>query len=293
MATRIEWCDETINPIVGCSKISDGCKNCYAEKMAVRLSHMDVEGYDEVVDYSGKWNGNTVFVPKALEKVAKWKKPKRIFVGSMTDIFHDSISNEWIASVFGTICANPIHVFVLLTKRPERALKWFEWVSRRGEHGKTLFPFDSDEWRIWQMLYVEGRRNGVDLPPHHGGPWPLPNLWLGVTVESEKYLHRVETLINIPAAVRFASVEPMLKPVVFDFNREDGPAGATWTVPGRHKGLSWVVCGPETGPGKRPFDYDWARDLRGQCKDAGVPFFFKPHWRLETPEDLRVAEFPK
>ena len=288
MSTKIEWCDETVNPIVGCSKISDGCLNCYAEKMANRLSHMDVEGYDEVVGYGGKWNGNTVFVPKALEKIAKWRKPKRIFVGSMTDIFHKNTSNSDIAAVFGAMCSAPRHNFILLTKRPERAKAWFEWVEKRQEQGKSLFPDDNDEWRVWQMLYVEGRKKGIDLPVHHGGLWPLPNIWLGVTVESEKYLGRVNTLLKIPAAVRFVSVEPMLGPVSLN------PFFPSMNFPSlRPPALQWIICGPETGPSKRPFDFDWARDLRDQCRAACVPFFYKKHDDFKTPEDLRIAEFPE
>lgn len=249
--TKIQWADSTLNPIVGCSKISDGCANCFAEKMARRLKAMGLAQYQGVVDEAG-WTGTVALDEAALGKPFRWKKSRRIFAGSMCDLFHDHVPFGWVDALFATIGFSRQHTYLLLTKRPERMAEWFE--------GRGLYNSEI-------------------------GAWPWHHVWLGVTVESEKYLPRVETLLKIPAAVRLVSIEPMLE--------KFGPYSldAFWGEPGR--GIDWVICGPETGPGKRPFDYDWARALRDQCSEMGVPFFFKKHDDPATPADLRIAEFPE
>jgi protein gp37 len=126
MSTKIEWCDETINPIVGCTKISEGCKNCYAEKMAKRLKGMQLYQYQNIVDKNG-WTGKISFVPSELEKPYKWKKPKKIFIGSMGDLFHKNRDINDMRTIFLTIKNNPHHIFIVLTKRPEGMRDYFSW----------------------------------------------------------------------------------------------------------------------------------------------------------------------
>jgi len=233
MPTKIEWCDETINPIVGCSKISDGCQNCYAEKMAWRLKCMGVPKYQDVVDKNG-WTGKIGVDMSVFDKLPK--TPKKIFVSSMGDLFHENVTDKQLDSIFANIAYDafyPIsalfnkqpHTYLLLTKRPERIAN--------SPH------------------------------PEHFARWT--NIWLGVTAENQKRAdERIPTLLQIPAAVRFVSIEPMLEPVDLD---------DFWGAPG--VGLDWVIVGPETGPGKRECKPEWIRDLYEQCQESGVPFFDK------------------
>lgn len=212
--TGIEWTDKTWNPVRGCTKVSPGCANCYAETMAGRIVSMGTTtAYDGLVEIkprrqmqvnaetgepNGKvrthgtrayWTGKVGFDAKALVEPLKWRKPQRVFVNSMSDLFHDGLTNEQIAAIFGVMAACPQHTFIVLTKRVKRMREWFEWVEKRGEDGKSLFPGDDredQEWRIWQMLNVAAHRSGAEkMPNHHGGAWPLPNVWLGVSVENQ------------------------------------------------------------------------------------------------------------
>lgn len=245
MATKIEWCDETINPIIGCTKISAGCANCYAEKMATRLKHIPTTGlrYMEATEH-GKWTGKMMFVPSEFEKPYAWKSPRRIFVGSMGDIFHENVPMLWLDELMLTIKDNPHHTFMLLTKRANR------------------MQFYLSSWlKDWS-------ENVID------------NLWIGVTVENQAMAdERIPLLLNTPAAVRFVSVEPMLGQVNLGC---DGPE-IGWvnyllppTINGeRMPGIDWVICGAETGPKARPMQLNWARELRDECERAGVTFFFK------------------
>lgn len=231
---------ETWNPIVGCSKISDGCRNCYAERMAKRLVSMGVSGYGRVVGPTcdredGKWNGKTHLLFDALEKPTHWKKPRAIFVNSMGDLFHENTESDWIFRVFSVIEECPQHLFIILTKRAERMQSWvqYSYVDRYG---------------------------------------PIPeNVWLGVTVENQRNEgERLFQLMNTPAAVRFVSMEPLLEKVVIQdpFLCHDENCGHA-------RGLDWVICGGESGPGARPMHPYWVRSLRDQCQTDGVPFFFK------------------
>lgn len=184
MSTNIEWCDETVNPIVGCRKISKGCCNCYAEQMALRLAKMGPRHYEMVVNEGGAllrgWNGRTVFTPSVLKKPDKWKKPRRIFIGSMGDIFHETVWRCWLDEVLLMVANNPRHTFIMLTKRPQRMKEFFELSAPAG---------------------------------------PPANLWLGVSVEDQATADaRIPVLLSIPAAVRFISVEPMLGQIALPRN---------------------------------------------------------------------------
>jgi protein gp37 len=178
--SKIEWTDATWNPIIGCSKCSPGCDNCYAERMAKRLKAMDKSEYCNVIGDDGKWNGRTAFVIDAITKPLSWKKPRKIFVCSMSDLFHESVDVCWIIAVFVMIKRCPQHTFQILTKRPDRALKFFQ------EH------------------------------PLNDG---LPNVWFGVTVcNQDEANKKIPVLLKIDAVVRFLSVEPMLGPVCLEEN---------------------------------------------------------------------------
>ncbi len=207
--TGIEWTDATWNPVTGCDKISPGCKNCYAERMAGRLQRMGSHRYR---------NGFAVTLhPDLIDLPKRWTKPRRIFVNSMSDLCHPAVPEEFIAAVFETIMAADRHVFQVLTKRPERALE------------------------------LAGQL-----------PWP-ENLWLGTSVENGDYLHRVDTLRQIPAAVRFLSLEPLLGPLP-DLDLA---------------GIHWVIVGGESGPKAREMQPEWVREIRDRCMDTRTPFFFK------------------
>ena len=182
MSTKIEWTDETRNPIVGCTKISPGCKHCYAEIMARRLSGMPLQSpkYSMVI-YEGKWSGNTFMDETALEKPFSWKKPRRIFVCSMGDLFHESVPFSWIIEVMFVIRGNPQHTFQILTKRPLRMHEFFT------ECASNPFFIDRGD---------------------------LPNLWIGVTAENQEQANkRIPLLLDIPNVKRFVSIEPMIGPI--------------------------------------------------------------------------------
>ena len=242
MNNPITWTDETWNPIVGCSKVSEGCQHCYAERMAMRLKAMGRPQYQDVVDENG-WTGKTNLVYSTLNKPYHWKKPRMIFVGSMTDIFHESVPFWWLNSVFIAMEENPQHIFQILTKRPDR-----------------MGHFLTAEWT-------------AKIPD---------NVWLGVSCENQKAAdERIPFLLQIPAKVRFVSVEPMLEAVdLTDYFTGPNRLVATGnkSMPVDNIGslkLDWTICGGESGPGARPLHPDWVRSLRDQCQIADISFHFK------------------
>ena len=207
--SSIEWTEATWNPLTGCTKISPGCKNCYAERMALRLQAMGQPNYA---------NGFALAMHEQMIDVPlRWKKPRRIFVNSMSDLFQDGVPVEFIGKVFRVMGAASQHQFQVLTKRSERLLA------------------------LDQML-----------------EW-VPNVWMGVSVESRKYLSRIDHLRETRARIKFLSLEPLL-----------GPLGRLDL-----SGIDWVIVGGESGPKARPMDAAWAREIRDQCIEAKVAFFFK------------------
>ncbi|SRR5713226_4308982 len=207
--SAIEWTDATWNPITGCTKISPGCKNCYAERLAVRLREMGNPRY--------KSGFRITLHPDQLDLPLRWSKPKMIFVNSMSDLFHDAVPEEYIKKAFEVMVKAKWHIFQILTKRAERL---------------------------------------AQLAPRL--PWPS-NVWQGVSIESQAYTKRVAYLQEVPAAVRFLSVEPLLGPVT-NLPLDD---------------IHWVIVGGESGPRHRPIRPEWVREIKKQCTAAGVPFFFK------------------
>ena len=207
--SKIEWTESTWNPVTGCTKISAGCVNCYAQRMAKRLNAMGQPNYA---------NGFKLAMhPHSLERPLKWKKPQMVFVNSMSDLFHADIPLDFIQQVFDVMTRANWHTFQILTKRAERLAQ--------------LAPLLN---------------------------WP-DNVWMGVTVENADCAYRIDHLRNVPAAIRFLSMEPLLS-AVEDMNLDN---------------IDWVIVGGESGPGSRPIRQQWVQDIRKQCRKAKVPFFFK------------------
>ena len=255
--TAIEWTDATWNPVRGCSRVSEGCRNCYAERVAARFSGpgMPYEGLATIGKSGPHWTGEVRFIGEHLADPLRWRKPRRIFVNSMSDLFHERLSNEDIAAVFGVMAKAHWHTFQVLTKRAARMREWFSWAAG----GRHVWP--EAQRHPFPKWAITG-----EAPP---SAWPLRNVWLGVSVENQEAAdERIPHLLATPAAVRFLSVEPMLGPIqlakVPGFNRM-GLDLSNW----------WVICGGESGPGARTMDVGWALALRDQCRAAGVPFFFK------------------
>ncbi len=289
--TDIEWCQnedgtkgKTWNPTRGCSRVSPGCDNCYAMRVAHRFSN-EVNGkpgpYQGLTVFRPKtakrpgvdWAGHTRFVPDMLKEPLKWRKPQRVFVNSMSDLFHESLTNEQIAAVFRVMAIAKWHTFQVLTKRPKRAADWFRWVAgQQGAEG-TLHP--------QAVLHMSGARNGLPFsigPSAWRAPWPLPNVWLGVSTENQATVDdRVSRLLELPAAVRFISAEPLLEEItIWAFLKSEIRDRSLATLGGKPlPGLDWVIVGGESGNGARPFDVAWADSIVRQCADAGVACFVK------------------
>lgn len=261
MPSKIEWTEETWNPVTGCSKISPGCDHCYAERMSKRLAGRC--GYPEAPN-----SFDVALHHNKLGQPLNWRKPRQIFVCSMGDLFHRDVPFEYIAAIFGVMAATPRHAYQILTKRPGRMLKWFGWIDSAGRLTDGCLRADLADYTIC----AKGPMRADILmagAPFGSSEWPLPNVWLGVTAEDQKrWDRRVSILRQIPAAVRFVSVEPSLGPIMANLD-----------------GISWLICGGEAGPGSRPMHPDWARSLRDQCVEAGVPFFFKSwgDWGMRGP----------
>ena len=261
--TKIEWTEATWNPISGCTKISDGCKNCYAEKMANRLKAMGTKGYE---------NGFAVTLHREkLNEPLKRKKPTMYFVCSMGDLFHEDVPFEFIDKIIEKVEYSPHHTFQLLTKRPEIMKQYFE--------DRLL---KSKKWN-WIL------KNGMPK-----------NLWLLVTVEDQEQANkRIPILLNTPAAVRGISIEPTLGKIALtaikinDFGIIKGNqyinaltgvesfygSGENPHIQ-KYKPLDWVIVGGETGAGARPLQYEWVKNIQKQCEAANVPFFFKKWGKL-------------
>lgn len=294
MPTQIEWVrnkdgsqGETWNPTTGCSKVSDGCRHCYAEVIAKR--------------FWGKRKFTDVRCHRdRLEKPLHWRNPRRVFVNSMGDLFHRNVPFDFIAAVFGVMAATPEHTYQILTKHPVRMREWFAWAEAIGKH-----PLVSGTGRIPPGSFVD--RAPLDETQHDNArfaPWPIPNVMLGVSVEDQQTAdERIPILLRTPAALRFVSVEPMLSCIsVWPFVGRfcycpqgsepvpcDGWSDGTGCYAGEMPRLDWVIVGCESGPRRRPMHPDWARSIRAQCVSAGVPFFLK---QMEDV-DGRIVSMPE
>lgn len=305
--THIEWTatvhadgsitpGATWNPTVGCSIISAGCTNCYAMKMAGRLEMMGqpiYQGHTTKTKAGYVWNGHVAASNWGqVLKPLSWKKPRRIFVNSMSDLFHEDIPVELIDQVFAVMALCPQHTFQVLTKRFARMRDYCQTydVRRADSLGRMVLDLGYDG-------------------PLEALRWPLPNVWLGASVEDQHAAdYRIPALLETPAAVRFLSCEPLLGPVrLHDLSSNkrtiDSLRGESWEW--RAEGVrhdlkrgnahvDWVIAGGESGPKRRPIDLAWMRTLRDQCAAADVPFFGKQIDKIiPLPPDLMVRQFPQ
>lgn len=222
--TKIEWTESTWNPVTGCNKISPGCKNCYAERMAKRLKLMGSERYANEFMLT--------LHEDVIQEPLNWKRPRTIFVNSMSDLFHEDIPFEFIQKVFNVMVKAEWHTFQILTKRSERL-----------EELSALLPWSK-------------------------------NIWMGVSVENQKYTFRIDKLRKVPSAVRFLSIEPLIGKIT-KINL---------------RGIDWVIVGGESGPKARYMDPDWVRIIRNKCNEQDVPFFFKQWGGVNKKRTGRVLD---
>lgn len=291
--TNIAWTDATWNPVTGCSKVSAGCKNCYAEAVAHRFwadrKFTDVQYHED-----------------RLTAPLRWRKPRKVFVNSMSDLFHDDVPDSFIDRVFAVMAMSPQHTFQVLTKRPERMRQYMK--QQVFGHAEGFTYGDRIARIACDILAGLPERLGNSVARRMLGlrtPWPLPNVWLGVSVENQSAADdRIPHLLATPAAVRFLSCEPLLSGV--DIRR-----WLPWHLTDKIElpavggsPIDWVIVGGESGPGARPCDVAWIRSIVQQCQTARVPVFVKQLGSKaglrgskggdpsEWPEDLRVREFP-
>jgi protein gp37 len=252
--TKIEYATDAWNPVTGCTMVSEGCRNCWAARLAAtRLKHYPrYRGLATYPDLRGavpQWTGEVRLHPELLNQPLHWRKPKRVFVCSQADLFHVGVDYGFITGVMAAIARCPQHTFLLLTKRSDRMYKYF---TNCGFENHTL-----------------------------------PNFWLGVSVEDQKTADkRIPLLLHTPAAVRWVSYEPALGPVNLQ-NYLPHALYMSGETPSGSEGLDWVIGGGESGPNAQPSHPDWFRTVRDQCQAAGVPFFFKQwgEWGSDRPAD--------
>lgn len=274
----IEWTDSTWNPITGCSVVSPGCTNCYAMKLAgTRLKHTPSRiGLTDMSKAGPVWNGKVRFNENMLDQPLRWRKPRMIFVCAHGDLFHENVPDEWIDQVFAVMALTQQHTFQVLTKRPERMLKYMtgqyrsamvEGNAQRIYHGRT-----GDDPSMWLAVNL-----------------PLPNVWIGVSVENQETAdERIPLLMKTPAAIRWLSCEPLLGLVDLQLGGCDHKYYSCTDI-GCWSGLDWIVAGGESQTGARPSHPDWFRSLRDGCAEADIPFFFK-QWGEWYPGELEIDD---
>lgn len=301
--TKIEWATKVWNPVTGCTKLSAGCKNCYAAAMFNRLAHNpNAKKYHGLVFADIQCHADDLPLP------LRWKKPQRVFVNSMSDLFHDDVPFDFLDKVFAVMALNPRHTFMVLTKRPGRMMEYLSRPTvevRIGLEALGICLAEKERTKGRSKVGSGVTIKASDINPGALSAWPLLNIWMGVTAENQEMADkRIPLLLQTPAAKRFVSIEPMLGPVDLEavsFKHSEGFFGSAlgWhhlpycrrkeLKDGRvYPSLDWVICGGESGPHARPMHPDWVRSLRDQCQDAGVPFFFK-QWGEFV--DLRQVKF--
>lgn len=264
--SAIEWTDATWNPVTGCTKVSAGCKFCYAERLFPRA-------------YSGRKFTEVRWHAERLDQPLRWKKPRRIFVNSMSDLFHEDVPGAFIGKVFGVMAVARQHVFQVLTKRPQRMSD----LLADGVVGPLKGEADQTAFEILR----ERSTTAEEASRWPGLKWPLPNVWLGVSVEDQATAdERIPLLLQTPAAIRFVSYEPALGPIKFSDDWMRCPGGAEYghgfnrtTVHAgcceKYPHVNWLIAGGESGPNARSAHPEWIRSARDQCAAAGTAFFFK------------------
>jgi protein gp37 len=337
MADRspIEWTDATWNPVRGCTRVSEGCRHCYAEGVAARFSGPG-QAYEGLADRSrpgSKWTGKVILVDHLLTLPLTWRKSRRIFVNSMSDLFHEALGDDQIDRVFAVMALARQHTLQVLTKRPDRMRDYLSNPMVLARIARAIARVTA-KGTLAQMALGREIVAGFET----GETWPLRNVWLGVSVEDQKAAdERIPYLLAMPAALRFLSCEPLLGPLdltrvgygVHDDFKDCGGhpdphfpvdsvgIGYTDALRGEYWGgtripdgsepkegwergytlprLDWVIAGGESGPGARPMHPDWIRSLRDQCQAAGVPFFFKQwgEWIHESQAYFPPAFHPE
>ena len=261
--SKIEWTDATWNVVIGCDKISPGCDNCYAIRTAHRMQHNPnpaIAAAYAGTEADGEWTGRVNLIEDRLDLPLRWTKPRKVFVNAQSDLFHADVPDEFIARVWAVMALAGQHTFQILTKRPGRM--------------RSLLTSDAFVDMFGEALYTVEHPTGWETA-EPVSQWPLPNVWLGVSVENQKWFDvRWPALRDTPAAVRFLSLEPLLGPV----DLING-MGDSWLTD-----LDWVIVGGESGRGARPLRPSWVQSLRDQCEVGGVPFLFKQWGAHITPE---------
>jgi protein gp37 len=278
--TGISWTDRTWNPVVGCTKVSQGCKNCYAKTIHDRRHAAALAGKDIAPQYAQPFETVQLMYDRLTDPLS-WRDRSRVFVNSVSDLFHESVPFEYIDLVFGTMLLASRHTFQILTKRPDRMREYFarlaahrhNWPPVIQLHQATSEHFFGSKVRRTRKDVV--RIDRAAFYGHKHTPWPLKNVWLGVSVENQAAAdERITLLLQTPAAIRFLSCEPLLGPIdVSVYLEEDGYIDDEYVRP-----IDWVIAGGESGSAKqhvRPMHPDWARSLRDQCVTNFVPFHFK------------------
>ncbi|HEY9515013.1 MAG TPA: phage Gp37/Gp68 family protein [Gemmatimonadaceae bacterium] len=309
--TGIAWTDATWNPIRGCSRVSAGCQHCYAESVAARFSGPGL-AYEGLArrrsNGEPQWTGDVRVIDEHMADPLRWRSPRRVFVNSMSDLFHENVSEETMARVFAVMALSGAfargHVFQILTKRPRRMLDFLTRPNVRQllEDHAGEFAEDGD-------CHVANAMNDV-LGEGHNVGWPLRNVWLGVSVEHQAAAdERIPLLLETPAAIRFLSCEPLLGSVdLSKYGVDERKRVQALKQSGTHElmrtwvsRLDWVIVGGESGRHARPMELDWARRIRHQCARAGTAFFLKqlggfpdPHAHDKAQLDGRMhTEFPE
>lgn len=299
--TSIEWTDETWNCVTGCDRVSEGCRSCYALTLAKRLKAMGNPRYqrDGKPPTSGPGFGVTMH-PDKLTDPLTWTKPRRVFVNSMSDLFHAEVTEPFIDLVFAAMLLSPQHTFQILTKRPQRM---YRYLSNEYIRGRVLMAVDVllarpgfERQRQEAKYELIGNRLLKS--------WPLANCWIGTSVENQDAAYRIDWLVKTPAAVRFISAEPLLGPL--DLSRwlrtwpviEATSAFGGEIAHGAGPLVDWLITGGESGPSARPCDPDWVRSIRDQCVAAGVAYFHKQWGGIRPKSGGRLldgrewSEFP-
>lgn len=277
--SKIEWTGPTWNIAKGCSRVGPECDNCYAMNMARRFEwgrHLTRrhtvklkvigDGPRRQVDDMVDWTGAVELHPDLLSEPLRWQQPDKVFVCSGSDLFHPKVPFEFIAAAFGVMATAERHTFQLLTKRAARMAEFFRWLEQQD-----LSPSQEVRWRAMSHFSDRKEKRFADqVEEHPCSPWPLPNVWCGTSVGVREAKPRIDDLREVPAAVRFLSLEPLLE----DLGELD------------LRGIGWVIAGGESGSRARPMHPDWARSIRDQCDAADVPFFYKQHGRFGPADQL-------
>lgn len=286
MSTAIQWTDETWNPVVGCNQVSAGCDHCYAKTLHDMRHRAVLAGKKLAAQYAQPFE-MVQLMDARLKQPLSWQKPRRVFVNSVSDLFHADVPDEFLDRVFAVMAFASRHTFQILTKRAGRMRSYIDGLADRGGTGRGFARLDA-----------AGRSLGLGLS-FKGMPlisWPIPNVWLGVSVENEAALSRIHALRGTDAAVRFISFEPLIEAVEPNLS-----------------GIDWAIIGGESGKDARPFNLAWARAIVSACRTSGTAPFVKQLGRVplaeygsrlmlsdahggemdEWPIDLRVREYPR